>query len=86
MASLEQISPIDNEQAFIDEVMNKKPLFKSNKEALAFYTSKLETIAHQLDLEMTELIVKADSNPNPSQLEELALNLSLKISSLKRSL
>lgn len=86
MASLEQINPIDNEQAFIDEVMNKKSLFKSSKEALDFYTLKLETIAQQLDLTVPALIIKADNNPKPSQLEELAMELNLKVSALKRSL
>ncbi len=84
MASLEQINPINNEQAFIDEVMNKKPLFKSNADALSFYNSKLEVIAQQFNMTTNDLIIKADSNGKPSRLEELALQLSLKVSALKR--
>lgn len=85
MSSLES-KPIDNEQAFIDEVMNRKPQFQSNKDAFDFYYSKLSMIAHQMKLSTTELIIKADSNGKPSQLEELALELDLKLSALRKSL
>lgn len=86
MTSLEYLNTADNEQAFIDEVMSKKPLFKTTKDAFDFYSSKLELIAKDLGLTTKELIVKADSSGSPTQLEELALELSLRICALKRSL
>ncbi len=82
--ALAQSNFIDDEQGFIDEVMNKKPQFKSNKDAFAFFRAKLEMIAQQLNLTPEELVIKADSNGRPSQLEMLALSLNLKICALEK--
>lgn len=86
MSVLDQMTPVDNEQAFIDEIMNKKPLFKSNKEAFDFYSVKLEMIAKEMGLSVKDLIIKADSNGKPSQLEELALEINLRINAFRKSL
>lgn len=86
MSVLDQMTPVDNEQAFIDEIMNKKPLFKSNKEAFDFYNSKLEMIANEMGLSVKDLVIKADSNGKPSQLEELALEINLRVNAFRKSL
>lgn len=86
MSVLDQITPVDNEQKFIDEIMNKKPLFKSNKDAVEFYSVKLEMIAKEMGLSVKDLIIKADSNGKLSQLEELALEINLRLNAFRKSL
>lgn len=86
MSVLNQTTLADNEQAYIDEIMNKKPLFRSNKEAFEFYSVKLEVIAIEMGLSVKDLIIKTDSNGKPSQLEELALEINLRLNAFKKSI
>lgn len=84
MQNTEQVKTIDSEEAFLNEVLNKKPIFKSKEDAIDFFTDKLEQLAKFENISIEKLLIAADNAQNPTQLQELAMSLSKDLNMLKR--
>jgi hypothetical protein len=83
MAAIEELKNINEEQLFLDEINNKKPVFASSNEAFVFFTDKLQQIADFFQLSVKDLILKSENQIKPTELHELVLELTLKITALK---
>lgn len=84
MANIEHVKTLDGEEAFLNEVLNKKPIFQSNEDAISFLTDKLKQLADFEKVSIEKLLSDADKAHSPTQLQELALSLSKDLNVLKR--